>query len=102
MPYLKKDPFCFFLLMLWAGFVSGQANYQEASSAIQEENAPLVEAIFVVHLPVRDTDRFRDLAEQIARLSPFGRIDMTINFTAEKAAFKMPEGGSPWHEYARL
>jgi hypothetical protein len=56
--------------------------------------------IFVVHSSFRDIEIFTDFPEQIARLKPFGRIDMNINLTAEKAEFEMPEGGSPWHEYA--
>ncbi len=89
---LKKNSICVLLFILFAGLVSGQES--------GKENAPQVEAIFVVHSPIRDIEKFRAFAEQIARLKPFGRIDMNINFTAEKAGFEMPEGGSPWHEYA--
>ncbi len=58
------------------------------------------EAVFVVHSSYHDVKSFKDFSVQIARLKPFGRIDMNINSTTEKADFEMPEGGSPWHEYA--
>ncbi len=58
------------------------------------------DAIFVVHSSFHDIETFTEFSKQIARLKPFGRIDMNINTTAKKADFEMPEGGSPWHEYA--
>jgi hypothetical protein len=82
---LKKYSICVLYLMLFTGLVNGQESGK---------------AIFVVHSSYRDIETFRDFSEQIARLKPFGRIDMNINLTAEKADFEMPEGGSPWHEYA--
>jgi len=82
---LKKNCICVLLLILSAGSVSSQENGK---------------AIFVVHSSFRDIEMFTDFSRQIARLKPFGRIDMNINSTAEKADFEMPEGGSPWHEYA--
>jgi hypothetical protein len=56
--------------------------------------------IFFIYSPIRNLKDFKVFANQIARLNSFGRIDMIINFTSKKAAFEMPEGGSPWHEYA--
>jgi len=97
---LKKDAISVMLFILSACLVSGKASGQDNSSVIRKENAPPVKAIFVVHSSYRDIEKFRAFAEQIARLRPFGRIDMYINLTAEKADFEMPEGGSPWHEYA--
>ena len=79
----------FFIFVSLLFLLSGSANGQEQK-----------DAIFVVHSSFRDIESFKDFSEQIARLKPFGRIDMNINTTAEKADFEMPEGGSPWHEYA--
>lgn len=73
------------LLFLFTGYANGQK---------QDD------AIFVVHSSYHDVETFSDFSGQIARLKPFGRIDMNINSTAEKAGFEMPDGGSPWHEYA--
>lgn len=82
---LKKNSIVALLFILTAGIV----NSQESGKAV-----------FVVHSSFRDIETFTDFSEQIARLKPFGRIDMNINTTAEKADFEMPDGGSPWHEYA--
>ena len=79
----------FFIFVSLLFLISGSANGQEQK-----------DAIFVVHSSYRDIESFRDFSRQIARLKPFGRIDLNINSTAEKADFEMPEGGSPWHEYA--
>jgi len=89
---IKKKSVCLLLSLLFAGLVSGQGTGQEESKAAKN--------IFVVHSSFRDIQTFTEFSEQIARLKPFGRIDMNINLTAEKADFEMPEGGSPWHEYA--
>jgi hypothetical protein len=86
----KKGSFLL-LCVLFAGSINGQP---------EGSNAPSERAVFVVNAPIRDIGKFRDFAAQIARLKPFGRIDIYINYTAEKATFEMPEGGSPWHEYA--
>ncbi len=73
---------------------------KDTASVSQTVNPRLDKAIFVVNSPIRDLKEFKTFADQLARLKPFGRIDITINYTAEKANFEMPEGGSPWHEYA--
>ncbi len=82
---LKRNSICVLLFILFAALVSGQESGK---------------AIFVVHSSYHDIETFGDFSEQIARLKSFGRIDMNINTTVEKADFEMPEGGSPWHEYA--
>ena len=45
-------------------------------------------------------EEFKAFARQMARLKPYGRVDVSINNLAQKADFIIPEGGSPWHEYA--
>lgn len=74
---VKKNSICVLFLILFAGLVIGQESGK---------------AIFVVHSSFRDIETFTDFSEQIARLKPFGRIDMNINTTAEKADFEMPDG----------
>ena len=97
------------LLILFAGSVGIQAlANNEDTKKIRETPSPVTpkakspsdKAIFVIYSPIRDLGEFKTFASQIARLKSFGRIDMTINYTVEKADFEMPEGGSPWHEYA--
>ena len=82
---MKKNSICVLLVLLFIGLSSAQDGGK---------------AIFVVQSSFRDIETFTDFSRQIARLKPFGRIDMNINLTAEKADFEMPDGGSPWHEYA--
>lgn len=89
---LKKNIICVLLAVLFAGLVKGQE--------YGKERAAPAEKTFVVYSSYRDIETFSEFSGQIARLKPFGRIDMNINLTAEKADFEMPEGGSPWHEYA--
>jgi hypothetical protein len=36
----------------------------------------------------------------MARLKPYGRVDITINSPALKGDFECPEGSCDWHEYA--
>ncbi len=42
------------------------------------------EKVFVIHAPIRDLDDYRILAEQAARLKPFGRVEMNISTLADK------------------
>jgi len=48
----------------------------------------------------RDLRSFRTYAELAARLKPYGRVQINVGTLADKAWFMIPEGGSPWHEYA--
>jgi hypothetical protein len=56
--------------------------------------------IFRGSFPTADMQEFEAFAKQMARLKPFGSVDVSINNCAEKADFEIPKGGSPWHEYA--
>jgi hypothetical protein len=56
--------------------------------------------IFRSQFPTANIQEFESFARQMARLKPFGTVDVSINNAAEKADFEIPEGGSPWHEYA--
>jgi len=58
------------------------------------------EKLFLIHCPMRDVDEFRELAKQAKRLAEFGRVLVNISELADKSWHEMPEGGSPWHEYA--
>ena len=67
----------------------------------QEKNAlSRTDRVFVVHAPIRDLGEFRTFAEQAARLKPFGKVEINISTLAQKGFHDVPEGGSPWHEYA--
>lgn len=56
--------------------------------------------IFVVYFPATNKNEFKAIAEQAARLKPFGRVDVDISNAAEKAFFELPEEGGNWHDYA--
>lgn len=56
--------------------------------------------IFSCQYPVTDLKEFKVFIAQLNRLKPYGRVDVSINNLAEKADFIIPDGGSPWHEYA--
>jgi len=55
------------------------------------------ERVFVIHAPIRDLDDYRKLAEQAARLKPFGRVE--ISSLAGKGFHDVPEGRNFWYEY---
>jgi hypothetical protein len=56
--------------------------------------------VFVVHAPIRDIAVFEKLAALVEKLKPHGRVEVNVSNLAEKSRFEVPEGGSPWHEYA--
>lgn len=58
------------------------------------------EKVFVFHAPINDLNEFRILAEQAARLKPFGRVEINISTLAEKGFHEIPEGRNFWYEYA--
>ena len=58
------------------------------------------EKIIMVRNQSRDLETFRVFAEQAARLKPFGQVQIEISALADKSWHEIPEGGSPWHEYA--
>ena len=57
------------------------------------------EKVFVIHAPIRDLDEYRKLAEQAARLKPFGRVEVNISTLADKGFHDVPEGRNFWYEY---
>ena len=59
-----------------------------------------VKNIFVVFNTGEEMQYFMPFAQQMARLKPFGRVDVTINSPALKGDFECPEGSCDWHEYA--
>ncbi len=54
----------------------------------------------VVNTPIRDLQVYRQLATLALRLKKHGHVEMNISALAEKSRHEIPEGGSPWHEYA--
>jgi hypothetical protein len=48
----------------------------------------------------RDIESFRTFAEIASRLKKYGEVQISVSGLADKAWWEIPEGGSPWHEYA--
>ncbi len=55
---------------------------------------------FVLHGPTCDLRRYREFAELACRLKQYGRVQVNIAAVSSKAWHELPEGGSPWHDYA--
>ncbi len=85
-------PVYLFIFVFASSFFIGHIN--ASSQVVNEKN------IFVVYNPITDIQEFEAYAKQMARLKPFGRVDVWINNASEKAGFELPEGGGEWHEYA--
>ena len=83
-------------LMLIVPFLSAGS----LSAQVQTESAKPGENTFIVFNTGEGIQYFRELAAQMARLKPYGRVDITINSPALKGAFECPEGSCDWHEYA--
>ncbi len=58
------------------------------------------EKIFVIHAPVKNIDEYEKVAEQAARLKPYGRVELNISTLAEKGFHEIPQGRNFWYEYA--
>jgi len=48
----------------------------------------------------KNLEEFRAYAELAARMKTYGRVQIQISAQADKSWYEIPEGGSPWHEYA--
>ncbi len=48
----------------------------------------------------RDIDTFRIYAKLATRMKKYGDVQIAISGLSDKNWFQIPEGGSPWHEYA--
>ena len=77
-----------FMVLLTAGFSA------KSNGGNKEK-----EKVFVIHAAIRDLGEFRKLAEQAARLKPFGRVEINISTLAEKGFHDIPEGRNSWYEY---
>jgi hypothetical protein len=64
------------------------------------KNEKEVKNIFVVYNTGEELQEFKAYTKQMARLKPFGRVDICINSPALKGDFEIPKGSSDWHEYA--
>jgi hypothetical protein len=56
--------------------------------------------VFIVYSTGEDQQEFKDYAKIMARLRPYGRVDICINAPAEKSEYEIPENSCDWHEYA--
>ena len=95
--FVKVVLFCL-IFVLNAVCASGNSNKEGESTLLVNEEKK--EKVFVIHAPIRDLAEFRKLAEQAARLKPYGKVEINISTLADKGFHDIPEGGSPWHEYA--
>ncbi|MEA2063582.1 MAG: hypothetical protein U9P14_07800 [Gemmatimonadota bacterium] len=50
----------------------------------------------------RDLKEFRAYAELAARMKAYGRVQVQVSALADKSWYEIPDGGSPWHDYACL
>jgi hypothetical protein len=92
-----------FIACSFSGTVIAQSNGKSETDSlliVAKGNEPGGENVFSSDFPTTDMQEFEAFAKQMARLKPFGKIETRINYVAEEASFEMPEGGSPWHEYA--
>jgi len=60
----------------------------------------MTDRTFILHGPLRDLNAYRAFAGLACRLQPHGRVLVNIAAVSDKAWYEVPEGGSPWHEYA--
>ena len=84
--FIKSAFFCLFFV-LHASYAPGNSNKEQQ------------EKVFVIHAPIRDLGEFRKLAEQAARLKPFGRVEINVSTLADKGFHDIPEGRNFWFEY---
>jgi hypothetical protein len=84
------------ILMLIVPFLSAGS----LCAQVQTEGAKPDENTFIVFNTGEGLQYFKELAEQMARLKPYGRVDITINSPALKGDFECPDGSCDWHEYA--
>jgi len=55
---------------------------------------------FIIHFCTRDIGEFAKVAGLAEILKPHGHVEFNVSTLAEKSAYDVPKGGSPWHEYA--
>ena len=94
--FIKSVFFCLFFV-LNVGYVHGNSNKKGESTLLVNEEKK--ERVFVIHAPIRDLGEFRKLAEQAARLKPFGRVEVNVSTLADKGFHDIPEGRNCWFEY---
>ena len=75
-------------------------NVKNSPSPESIQSFTSAEKIFSSGYTTTSIEDFTAYANQMARLKPFGRVDVSVNDLAEKDESMMPAGGSPWHEYA--
>jgi hypothetical protein len=88
-----------FPLQSFAG-ISLHESFSEPVELNQAGAADTMKRVFIVYSSAESRNEFRDYALQLARLKPFGRVDVCINSPAEKSSFEIPAGSCDWHEYA--
>jgi hypothetical protein len=56
--------------------------------------------IFIFGNASRDLEVFRAFCGTVAKLKPYGDVQVSIGELAGKSRYEMPPANSPWHEYA--
>ncbi len=67
---------------------------------VSAQIAAAAEKTFNFVVACHDLKSFRSQAELVARLKPYGHVQINISTLPEKSWYTIPEGGSAWHEYA--
>ena len=83
------------LTFVIAGSAIISSNAQDSGKNEKEDKN-----IFVVYNTGEDMQEFKEYALQMARLKPYGRVDICINSPALKGDFELPANSCEWHEYA--
>lgn len=71
-----------------------------ACASITVGTAVSAEKTFLFRNSSHDISEFRAFARMAGQLKPYGDVQVDIGVLADKSWYEMPEGGSPWHEYA--
>ena len=88
---IRNQAILLVLFICFSGIITGNTGQEEANKT---------EKIFVIHAPVKNLDDYAKVAEQAARLKPYGRVEINISTLADKGFYEIPAGRNFWYEYA--
>ena len=70
------------------------------ASFLSRAHGQSAQKVILVRNQSRTLEEFRTYVKLAARFKPYGQVQMEISALADKSWYEIPEGGSPWHEYA--
>ena len=70
------------------------------ASILNRAHGQTPQKVILVRNQSHTLEEFRIYAKLATRFKPFGQVQMEISALADKSWYEIPEGGSPWHEYA--